>query len=525
MLKRLITQRCGSRKSRYLILLLAAVIHSVILFGISPDRVWAYEYYDEEEEDEDEDAYANDEEDDEADADGEEDFVDDEADDVEGFVVFFDANGGDITGSVYEITVYEGEKYGELPVAKRTGFSFEGWFTKSKGGTQITEDTVCNLSDDQVVHAHWKSNGGYTITYVLDGGINNKNNPDEYLKKSAKITLKDPTKTDYTFGGWYTDKAFTKPITCIKKGSSGNLTLYAKWLDNPSFSKASTSKNKVTLTWKKCSGALKYQVFQATSANGTYKSCATTKSNSTTISNLTYGKNYYYKVLAVYEIDGTLVKTEKSAIVEVCCTKNSGKSGTNTQSASTNSSTSTQSGTANSSNSNTQSGTTTQKNNTQSSTSSSVSAKNVSDKMVFYYQYDNWDFPYEKRKVSCFCMSPAMILHAMGYDCDPNKLYKVMGGVGYNPAKIQKKYGVKITQYNLTGKTEAAKKQELYEYLKNRPQGVMIRWKKYPHTQVAYLKDGQIVVNDPALKNGEGIDISKSIIKKYMNIDYVILFD
>lgn len=189
MLKRLITQRCGSRKSRYLILLLAAVIHSVILFGISPDRIWAYEYYDEEEEDED--AYADDEEDDEADADGEEDIVDDEADDVEGFAVFFDGNGGDITGAVYEITVYEGEKYGELPVAKRTGFSFEGWFTKSKGGTQITEDTVCNLSDDQVVHAHWKSTGGYTITYVLDGGINNKNNSDEY-GQLQKLLLRSP---------------------------------------------------------------------------------------------------------------------------------------------------------------------------------------------------------------------------------------------------------------------------------------------------------------------------------------------
>ena len=72
---------------------------------------------------------------------------------------------------------------------------------------------------------------GYTITYVLDGGTNNENNPLTYTEDSPTITLANPTKTNYFFDGWYTDANFTLPITQIEHGSTGNKTLYAKWLD------------------------------------------------------------------------------------------------------------------------------------------------------------------------------------------------------------------------------------------------------------------------------------------------------
>jgi uncharacterized repeat protein (TIGR02543 family) len=71
----------------------------------------------------------------------------------------------------------------------------------------------------------------YTIKYVLNGGTNNKSNPSKY-KSSKAVTLKSPTKKGYTFVGWYTDKAFKKPITKINKGSTGKKTVYARWTRN-----------------------------------------------------------------------------------------------------------------------------------------------------------------------------------------------------------------------------------------------------------------------------------------------------
>ncbi len=45
-------------------------------------------------------------------------------------------------------------------------------------------------------------------------------------------TLKAPTKTGYTFGGWYSDKALTERVTAITATDTGEFVLYAKWTAN-----------------------------------------------------------------------------------------------------------------------------------------------------------------------------------------------------------------------------------------------------------------------------------------------------
>lgn len=72
-------------------------------------------------------------------------------------------------------------------------------------------------------------NAEYAIKYNLNGGKNNKKNPSSYSNTSKTIKLKNPVKKGYTFKGWYADKQYGKKITAIKKGSSGQKTLYAKW--------------------------------------------------------------------------------------------------------------------------------------------------------------------------------------------------------------------------------------------------------------------------------------------------------
>lgn len=73
-----------------------------------------------------------------------------------------------------------------------------------------------------------------TIDYKLNGGLT-KNNPNPYSFSSDStepIILKDATREDAIFVGWYTDKACTIPITEIKPGIGG-VTVYAKWQENP----------------------------------------------------------------------------------------------------------------------------------------------------------------------------------------------------------------------------------------------------------------------------------------------------
>lgn len=67
----------------------------------------------------------------------------------------------------------------------------------------------------------------YKITYHLNGGVNNKNNPSKYFQND--VTLKNPTREGYLFKGWYKDSSFTSKITKISRTSACNYVLYAKW--------------------------------------------------------------------------------------------------------------------------------------------------------------------------------------------------------------------------------------------------------------------------------------------------------
>jgi uncharacterized repeat protein (TIGR02543 family) len=71
----------------------------------------------------------------------------------------------------------------------------------------------------------------YQITYQLDGGTNSAENPSEY-DGLEEITLNDPTKTGYTFKGWYIQPDYLVAMSVIKEGMVGNITLYAKWVPN-----------------------------------------------------------------------------------------------------------------------------------------------------------------------------------------------------------------------------------------------------------------------------------------------------
>ncbi len=90
--------------------------------------------------------------------------------------------------------------------------------------------TASAVTDNLKRYCNYGATGEtYTITYMLDGGVNDSANPATYTKESPVITLKDPTKTGYTFAGWYSDQAFSHKVTQVGGGTIGNLTLYAKW--------------------------------------------------------------------------------------------------------------------------------------------------------------------------------------------------------------------------------------------------------------------------------------------------------
>ncbi|MBO4433721.1 MAG: InlB B-repeat-containing protein [Clostridia bacterium] len=102
----------------------------------------------------------------------------------------------------------------------RKGYTFKGWYNGSKKVTEIKKGST----GDVTLTAKWETIT-YKITYKLAGGKAVKN-PTSYKVTTSTVTLKNPTKKGYTFKGWYNGK---KKVTTIKKGSTGNITLTAKW--------------------------------------------------------------------------------------------------------------------------------------------------------------------------------------------------------------------------------------------------------------------------------------------------------
>lgn len=104
---------------------------------------------------------------------------------------------------------------------------FKGWYCDKKCTKKVT--SIKKGSTVKVtLYAKWAKEK-YTITYKLNGGKNNKKNPKTYTITSKMIKLAAPTRKGYVFKGWYRDKKCTRKVTSIKKGSTGKITLYAKW--------------------------------------------------------------------------------------------------------------------------------------------------------------------------------------------------------------------------------------------------------------------------------------------------------
>lgn len=85
-----------------------------------------------------------------------------------GYVVSFNPNGGEC--AAVNANVIFDTYYGELPTASKTGYVFDGWYTKAQGGTKITENTLVNIASDHTLYAHWhaKTDTKYVVEHYTE---------------------------------------------------------------------------------------------------------------------------------------------------------------------------------------------------------------------------------------------------------------------------------------------------------------------------------------------------------------------
>ena len=169
------------------------------------------------------------------------------------YAITYDLADGSISG---QKTSYNIETANfTLPTPVRKGYTFAGWTGTGLSFATKSVTVAKGSTGARSYTATWTKDT-YTISYNLNGG-SVTGNPTSYQVDTADITLKNPSKTGYSFAGWTGSNGSTAQTTVkIAKGSTGNKSYTANWSANTyTYNIKYVSKSGVALGTATVSGA------------------------------------------------------------------------------------------------------------------------------------------------------------------------------------------------------------------------------------------------------------------------------
>lgn len=162
-------------------------------------------------------------------------------------VVYHSNNGGDVTNE--ESFTYTESRTLAKNKFEKDGYEFTGWSLKAGQEAKYTDEELVTglIADDGGalhLYAVWTP-VRYKIIYENMEGAQNTGNPDSFTVEDDYLTLREPVKKGYTFGGWYKDAGFKNKVTETMKLDRGyDWIFYAKW-----------TANKYVITFDSCLGS------------------------------------------------------------------------------------------------------------------------------------------------------------------------------------------------------------------------------------------------------------------------------
>ncbi len=147
------------------------------------------------------------------------------------YTITYNTNQGTLSGTYPTTYTVESSEI-TLPTSTKNGYTFNGWYDNSEfNGNPITK-IVAGSTGNKEFYAKF-STILYTITYNTNQGTLSGKYPTTYTVESSTITLPEPTKTGYRFGGWYEKDDFSgSNVTTLNPSTKANKTYYAKWIGN-----------------------------------------------------------------------------------------------------------------------------------------------------------------------------------------------------------------------------------------------------------------------------------------------------
>ncbi|MCF0216865.1 MAG: InlB B-repeat-containing protein, partial [Fibrobacteraceae bacterium] len=142
------------------------------------------------------------------------------------YTVTFNANNHGVAPA--SLRVKEGVAAAEPTDPTADDYEFGGWYTDADWRKGEVYDFSSPVNGNVTLYAKWTPKN-YTISFNVGTGVPAVASIN-YTVESADIEL--PTATwdgGHVFDGWFYDAAYTEPANTIVSGTTGNITLYAKW--------------------------------------------------------------------------------------------------------------------------------------------------------------------------------------------------------------------------------------------------------------------------------------------------------
>lgn len=205
------------------------------------------------------------------------------------YTISYNLGGGTVSGNPTSYNVESSTITLKNPA--KTGFTFKGWTGSNGSSVQTSVSIASGSTGNKSYTANWTANN-YTLTFNANGG--SVSTASKVVANGAQYgTLPTPTRTGYTFAGWYTAASGgTKVSTTTVMGAS-NVTVYAHWTAN--------TNTKVTVRHN----TMNYDGHTYTLT----ETVSTTGTSDTTITLSNYKKTYSGLTYANGKVGGTTVTT------------------------------------------------------------------------------------------------------------------------------------------------------------------------------------------------------------------------
>lgn len=135
-------------------------------------------------------------------------------DENEVLTVNFDANGGVLSSTNEKIDYLEygyTQAFGELPMAAKPNYRFDGWYTEADGGVKLDASDKVESLDSVMYYAHWVRDEN--ICFITLYTNNAKDDTVLTRNKGDRLDAPDLKSSGLTkFLGWYTEREYGEKV-------------------------------------------------------------------------------------------------------------------------------------------------------------------------------------------------------------------------------------------------------------------------------------------------------------------------